>query len=611
MEDSVASKSDNDWVGTLLGYVSLGLIGFLGGGGSLFWIAGQLSAVLTGHGWPESSLTHDLMPILQAWKDSPGRPARGWPPAAAALIGPAWLVYLIFVVLLVPFGFAAYGLIRFGLNWRRRRGWRQFRLGFASGWEIRRLLGGKAVVRRGQLSRPALRRQRQLLPLDVGYFLGRDYRSRARLYSSVEDAVLIVAPPRQGKDVHFCTPFTIDAPGACVVVSTGLEAFTTTYESRARMGKVHVFDPNRLTNWPSRLRWSPVRGAEDPDAADDRAKVFIKQAGFKLGDDGSFAVVSAATVIFRCYLHAAALHGRGIRDVLRWASDPTSPEPIDLLRRAEAAGVAAAGWANELDAATKTDAETRGARWAVVVQSMSCLFDPGVQAECSPDPNEDFDVRDFVSGRNTLYILGKERGGNLVTPLVTIMLEDMFGKMRAIAARMPGGRLEPPATFELNEAGLLLPMGSLPRYMGLLGRSSIAVHVYLRSLAQARACWGEDGASNMWDNAAVRIIAGGGGNIDDLEEVSKLLGDIYLPNGKSLGRRILTADEIRTMRFGTAIVVGRETRPVEAVLTPWWKRKDRGQIAAGKEATEARILEYSDAAAADSPVNRYIRSSRI
>jgi hypothetical protein len=194
---------------------------------------------------------------------------------------------------------------------------------------------------------------------------------------------------------------------------------------------------------------------------------------------------------------------------------------------------------------------------------------------------------------------------------VTIMMEAMFGNMRAIAARMPGGRLEPPATIELNEAGIILPMSSLPRYMGLLGRSSIAVHVYLRSLAQARDGWGKDGASNMWDNAAVRIIAGGGGNIDDLEEVSKLVGDVYLPNGKSLGRRILTADEIRTMRFGTAIVVGREARPVEARLTPWWKRKDRAQIAAGKAATEARILEYGDAAAADSPVNQYIRSSTI
>jgi hypothetical protein len=377
------------------------------------------------------------------------------------------------------------------------------------------------------------------------------------------------------------------------------------------MGKVYVFDPNRLTNWPSRIRWSPVRGAENPDAADDRAKTFMKQAGFKVGAEGSYSVVSSAIMILRCYLHAAALHGKGIRDVLAWASEPTNPEPVALLRQAEQARAGAVGWASELEAATQTDPETRGARWAVVVQSMSCLFDVGVQEECSPELNETFDLRDFVSGRNTLYVLGKERGVNPVTPLMTIMLEDMFGQMRAIAARMPGGRLEPPATFELNEAAIILPMASLPRYMGLLGRSSIAVHVYLRSLGQARDGWGKDGAATMWDNAAIRIIAGGGGNIDDLEEVSKLLGDIYLPNGQSKGRRILTADEIRTMRFGTAVVVAREARPVEATLTPWWKRSDSGEIAAGKAETEAKVLDYGDLAARDSPVHRYIHSSHF
>jgi len=232
----VSTKSGDDKAGVLVLF-ALGVGASVGVVGCLFWLAGQLSAVLSGNGWPDSSLGDDLIPILQAWKESPGDPANAWPTAAAALIGPTWLVYLTFLVLLVPCAFVAYWLIRFGLNWRRRRGLRLFRLGFASGSEIRKLLGARATVRRGRSVRPTIGRQRRVLPLDVGFFLGRDYRSRERLYGSVEDAILIVAPPRQGKDVHFCTPFTIDAPGSCVVVSTGIEAFTNTYELRARMGK--------------------------------------------------------------------------------------------------------------------------------------------------------------------------------------------------------------------------------------------------------------------------------------------------------------------------------------------------------------------------------------
>jgi type IV secretion system protein VirD4 len=579
-----------------------------GGTGLLLWLSGQLSAVLSGHGWPDSSPGHDLVPILRAWKDSPGDPARAWPPALSGLIGAPWLVYLVLCALLAGSALLVFWAIRLGLNWRRRRGLRIFRLGFASGMEIRRLLGRRAVLRRSQKARPQLAGQRSATPLDVGFFLGRDYRSRQRLYGSVEDAVLIVAPPRGGKDVHFCTPFTLDAPGACVVVSTGVEAFTTTYEHRAALGDVYVFDPNRLTNWPHRLRWSPVRGCEHPDTADDRAKIFVKQAGYKIGDEGSSSVVTSAVIVLRCYLHAAALHGLSIRDVVRWAREPTDPEPVELLRRAQVANVAAPGWADELAAAVATDPQTRGARWAAVVQSMSCLFDATVQEECSPRADEVLDVRAFVAGRNTLYLLGKERGTNPVAPLLSIMVESLWGQMTRTAARMPGGRLEPPVSFEINEAAFVMPAASLPRYMGLLGKSSIGVHVYLRSLSQARDKWDTDGAAAMWDHAAIRIIAGSGGNIDDLEEVSQLLGDIHLPSGKSLGRRVLTADEIRVLPFGRALVVANMARPVEVRLTPWWARKDGKQIAAAKARTEAAILEHSERAEHTSQVQRYVRA---
>jgi type IV secretory pathway TraG/TraD family ATPase VirD4 len=602
------SKAGSD--GGAVVSILLGVVGCFGGGGTLFWLAGQLSAVLSGHGWPDSSLRHDLVPILQTWKESPGDPARAWPAAAANLIGPAWLVYTIFVVLLVPLAFLGYVLIRFYLNYRRRRGLRIMRLGFASGWEIRRLLGAKAVVKRAQLASPRLSRLGQVQPNEVGFLIGRDYRSQAKLYSSIEDTMLIVAPPRQGKDAHFCIPFTLDAPGACVVATTGIEAFTATVEARGRIGKVYVFDPNRLTHWPSRWHWSPITMCEDPDTADDHAKLFVYASDYTPGADGSFSVASVAIVIIRCYLHAAALHGKSIRDVIRWSTDPTDPEPVELLRRAEAAHVAGLGWADELAAAVATDAETRGARWAVVRQSMSVFFDAGVQEECTPRPGEVFDLKEFVSGPNTLYILAKERGTNPVAPLVTLILQDMLGDMRSLALKSTGGRLDPPVSVEINEAGLTAStMVSLPRFMGLMGRYSVAVHVYLRSMSQAQDKWGKDGAATMWDNAAVRVIAGGGGNIDDLEEVSKLLGDIQLPSGESLGRRVLTATEIRTMPFGRAVVVAGDARPVEVVLTPWWKRKDSKEIATAKARAEALIGHYLDKAGQDSRVQDYMRSS--
>jgi type IV secretory pathway TraG/TraD family ATPase VirD4 len=610
-------SSDNGSAFT--GYLLL-LLGGLGVGAVwLLWLAGQFSAVLSGHGWPDSS-AGDAFSVIPVLVQSPGDPARAWPPEAAGLLGSTRQIYAIFgVLLLLAVGFAAL-LVWAGLAWRRRRGFRWGRLGFASGWEVRRLLGHRAVLRRAATTRPSLSTVDNLGPLDVGYFLGRDVRSRRRLYSSVEDPMLVVGPARKGKDVHFVTPITIDAPGACVVVSTELESFTTTYTARARLGSVYVFDPDNMTGWPHRTRLCLVRGSETPTIADDRATMMAMYAGYHMGGertpahDSSFFSATAAVVILRCYLHAAALHGRTMVDVVRWARDPTDPEPVALLRRAELAGVAAPGWASELDGLTRTDQQARAAMWATVSQSLRFLHNPGVLEQFSPGPDEAFDVASFVSGRNTLYILGKERGDHPITPGVHILLETIWGQTRAAAARMPGGRIEPPLTVELNEAASIAPMGSLPRWMSITARSSIAIHVYVRSLSHMKDRFGEKSTRNMWDSAAYRVVLGGGGNADDLAEISRLVGDVRRPPSltdaghNDVISPILSVEDLRTMKFGRAVVIAREARPVEIRLTPWWKRPDGPEIAAAQRDMDALLHGLAARAPADTRLHDYLQT---
>jgi hypothetical protein len=185
-------------------------------------------------------------------------------------------------------------------------------------------------------------------------------------------------------------------------------------------------------------------------------------------------------------------------------------------------------------------------------------------------------------------------------------MESLFDQARTLASRLPGSRLDPPLTVELNEAAHIAPLPSLPRYMGDSGGFSISLHVYLQSLAQARARWGENEAMVMWDNAAVRIIMGGAGNVDDLEDISRLMGEYdRSKKTKTVGpvrttattaerRRVLSAEEIRTLKFGTGVLVARASRPVEVKLTPWWKRGDAKFIGAGKANTEKLIMQYGE-----------------
>jgi type IV secretory pathway TraG/TraD family ATPase VirD4 len=585
----------------------------------LLWLAGQLSSVFAGRGWPDSSPVDafNLIPALIA-----GDLTRAWPPAAAAVLGSTRQIYLIFAVLLVlAIGVAAV-LVWAGFAWRRRRGFRWGRLGFASGWEIRQQIGYRALLKRAPTTRPALAGRSPINPLEVGYYLGRDVRSRRRVYSSVADPVLIVGPPRTGKDSQFVTPFTIDAPGACIVVSSQLESFTTTYAARAKLGKVYVFDPDNITGWPppERIKMTFIHAAVSPTGASDMAQTMTGFAGYHIGGErspgheASYFSATAAVIILRSYLLTAALHGRTLIDVVRWSRNPLDPEPLTLLRQAEAAGVAPRGWATEFEGLTRTNQEARTAMWAVVAQSLRFLHNREVLEQFSPGPDEQFDLASFLSGRNTLYILAKDRGDHPVTPGLSILLGVLvMGAARGVAANMPGGRLEPPLTVEFNEAESISPFGNMAMdLMRSAGRASIATHIYVKSLSSMMARYGEGLTRDIWDSAAYRVILGEGGNIDDLQTISRLIGEVRRPPAiTDAGHNddmdpILTPEDLRTLKLGRAVVLGRNARPVEIKLTPWWKRPDGAAIAASKREIEQRIFDLTQPG--ESRVDRYIEA---
>lgn len=572
----MSSGDDDDVYAFLFG---IGVMVVLLGGvfSFLIWLAGQLSGLLSGGGWPDSGPL-DFPEIAFNFVRSPGDPHAAWPPAAAAAMGAAPLFFFLLIVLFVLASVGIYFGVRLFLNVRRRRSWRRLRLGFASGWEVRKLLSERTVLSKARQVRPstATRPASEVKPEEVGFFLGRDIRSRRKLYASIEDTAIIVAAPRQGKDVHFVTPFTIDAPGPCIVTSTRRETFVNTAMVRAQYGEVYVFDPFNWTGWPNRMRWSPLQGCEDPNVCAVRSATLVQSSHFQIGEEG--AKLTGVLTIIRCLLHAGAIGKVNFREVMRWVYEANGDEALDILRQGEREGTAAPGYASQFEFVRKDEMA-----WTNTIQIMHCFSHPNVLEDCSPPLGEEFDFINFLKGRNTLYFVGKQQpdwGG--IAPVVTTIIEQYFRSARGTAMKNPTGRLDPPLTFELNQATDICPMGGLPVYMGESGGYSIAVHVYLTSLADARARWGADGAARLWENSAIKIVSGGAGSTKDLDELAGLVG-------KENGKQILSPEELRTMPFGRAAVVAGTARPVEMWLTPWWKRKDGELIRQGKETVQRNI----------------------
>jgi type IV secretory pathway TraG/TraD family ATPase VirD4 len=531
------------------------------------WLIVEVAGALAGH-HPPLTLTAAGRGML-GWPGHPGDPRAAFPvPVRHALPGPVRM-YLALVLVLAGMAVAGFAVVR---GWRRVAG--STRRGYASSAQVRSALSRDAARRRG----PSGRSSAGCAVLE----LGTDRRTGQRLFGAAEDSYLYLGPPRSGKSVHLIIPQTINAPGPALVTETRPDVLRHTIALRERRGPVAVFDPQRLAggNLP-RLRWAPQHGCADPLIAISRARALA--AGAQLGGgsvtDGAFWQGMTEAVL-RCYLHAAALDARTMRDVLTWAMRPTDPTPARILRRQRDA---APGWDEELLTQAGSDPRQRDSVWSAVRRAVDCLADPRVLDTCSPPEADAFDPAGFLRAGGTLYLLGTTGTQLTVAPLVSGLVEALIDTARTLGARGPTGRLEPPLTVLLDEAANIAPIPSLPNLLADGGGSGITTICVLQSMAQARARWGQAGADAIWDASTTKVILGGLAHAEDLQRISQLAGEIDEPvrtrthgaggASTSISPRRLSAlpvERLRTLPDGTAIVLARRTPPVEARLQPWW-----------------------------------------
>ncbi|NED97138.1 type IV secretory system conjugative DNA transfer family protein [Phytoactinopolyspora alkaliphila] len=473
-------------------------------------------------------------------------------------------------------------------------------LGTATRAQIRCFASAQVLRRRARHLRPSLATAK---PSDVGHKLG-----RARgipVWTSCEDSIVLLGPTRSGKGLHVVIDMILDAPGAVVTTSTRPDNLTVTLNARSRVGPVAVFDPQKLAaGIDAGLRWSPVRGCENPQTAMIRAQGLASDTGLHTGSVG---VENASywqgqtEAVLRGLLHAAALDERTVKDLYRWSLDPVkAAEAVRIMHNSE---VAATGWADSLDAIIAMDERTRSNVWSGVRQALAGLADPRVLATVTPTPGEQFDPEAFIAEQGTLYLLGTSTGAGAAASLLNALIEDLLEAARRMAARNPRARLDPPLTVILDEIGNLAPLPSLPVLMAEGGGSGITTTAVLQSLAQARGRWGEHDAATIWDAATVKLILGGASNPKDLQDLSALIGerddettstsrghDGSRSTSTSLRRvPIMDTGQLRTLPFGTGVLMLRSAPPIILTMSAWTTRSDAGQLRADQVFNERSL----------------------
>ena len=558
------------------------------------WIGATVSALASGHAAPP----FELSPLVSSLTRGGGDPSAVW----GRPVGPPWVYWSCTAAVALSLACAGVLFTKVVRGAPHRSGNALNVEGLAVRPEVAKAAGARTLMTRAGTLRPSLTK---VVVSDVGLRLG---RSRGvDCYASVEDSIVLLGPPRSGKGIHVVINAILDAPGAVITTSTRPDNLTATLTARAKLGPVAVFDPQCLApGVPSTTRWSPIRGCESPQTALVRAKALTTGAARGTTDANFWQ--SAAEQAVRCLLHAAALAGKASQDLYRWSlSAPQAREAVTILAtHPNAAG----SWHQALEAILSADPRQRDSIWAMVTIAFAPLADPRVLDAVSPDAGEQFDPVAFLKGRGTVFVLGTSSGASASAGLVGAFVEDVAESARRLAASSRGARLDPPLSMILDEAANY-PLPSLTSLMSEGGGTGISTLVVLQSLAQARAVWGEHDASAIWDAAIVKLILGGGSNARDLDDLSRLIGQRtdkqHTENVSADGHRsrststrevpILDSSQLRTLRFGTGVLLLRSARPILLELRSWMGRKDAAGLRADQARLEAHLSQASRLAA--------------
>ena len=563
-------------------YLLAGLVALAGAGMVGTWLVGQTAALITGGGWAPVSITDGFTALTRLPRHL-SDPAAAWPLAARShLPGPVGFVVAAVLDLLLVVAATVWAVSRRGRTRRRR--------GFASPAQVADVFSPDAVNAtaarltapepgsgtgagtRAKALRPARSRPGAPPPtsrsasgadaggVDAGRTDPLVHGAAEPVRIGIENSVLVLAAPRQGKTSQVVIPWVTGWAGPALVTSVRPAVVLAT--AGLRPGIARVLDLTG-TAWPERLQWSPVAGCQEFDVARRRADLLVtvgKTTAPGASDSTNSAFFgTSATNLLAGWLHTAALTGRSLRDVLTWAMNESDDTALKALRDAKTP--AAPGVASMLSALYSTPGETRSSLFATVLTGIAPLLSRTAQdAFCPTGPG--FDPAEFVAGTDTVYLIVPDTHTRDLAPLVACLVDEIVRAATARAALAPRGRLNPALGLFLDEVANVAPLPSLPQLMSYAAGSGIFVTAVLQDLAQARARWGRDGADMLWGAATCKLVLGGLTG-DEPETISKLAGTYRetvtttsrMPTGATTSsslqdRAILSPEAIRTLDPG-------------------------------------------------------------
>lgn len=279
-----------------------------------------------------------------------------------------------------------------------------------------------------------------------------------------------------------------DAAGPAVVVTSDPALWAETKDARTKLGPVLLYDPSHLCDTPARLHWSPSAGCEEKATAKARAEALLAPVRPTAKMDQALA--DTAETLLRCYLHAAAVDGRTVRHLHRWAQGTGVQEAVRALRTNPKASPGTAG---ELEAALTSHPDRRDMAQELTARALSSLFTVNIREACTPNRSDALALDSFVNEGGTLYVVGEPiedpRQHPGAMPLLTALVAHVVERGRRMAERSSAGRLDPPLALVLEDVAAVAPLPQLPELLDTGADRGLPTLALLRSREQLRSRW--------------------------------------------------------------------------------------------------------------------------
>lgn len=485
------------------------------------------------------------------------------------------------------------------LRWRIRCGLRPDR-GYASFWELAADWSRLAAVKHGKRARPSMSVWARLRApgREIGVRLGRAQYGK-RVYGRLEDHVIYVSPPRTSKSGALADRIC-DHPGPVLSTSTKADQYENTRADRARLGRLHVFNPLGVGDVPSTIRWDLLGPCRNLISA---RYIATWLAGQSQGMGNIEWFQKKGDVAFGALLQTAAyLPGATIADVWRWVQMEDHELVLEAVRRCSTPENVAV--VRRMLEENRTADSIR----STIELSLSWAAIPQLAASVTPVQGEPvFNAEEFATSLDTLYMIGGGDGDSPITPVFRALASWVQYAGGMAGSRQPAQKLDPPLLMALDEVTQICPI-DLPKMTADSAGKGILIHPVVHSLSQLEDAYGRAGAATVWNNCGTAVILPGLKDKETLEQTAQVIGGYE----DDSGRQVLTCppDLIRVLPDGYGLVVRTNLFPVAVKVRPVWKRFDRRwptkyfarQIKAAYQARPAQVLETADAATVAMPV---------